>query len=234
MTATPLQSTVVLAQPSSNLAYTDIVMTSTQTHVQDQLQRKHEELQQLIAQQQEELRRVSEQLLMARYGLLPSLPTASNTALIDTVERNIQNQSLAEFNVCNQQLNNTMDTGSPPSSTRQITNADICSASDEAISYIDLKPSSSSNVGLEYIMHNYQQHQNVQGLASDQRSVHSMSSMQQQQHLPSGSGMQEQPLPELNVYNQQLNNAMDTCTSSSGRQIGKKNLINFLWAFVLK
>lgn len=48
-------------------------MTTTQTHIQDQLQRKHEELQQLIVQQQEELRRVSEQLLMARYGLLPSI-----------------------------------------------------------------------------------------------------------------------------------------------------------------
>lgn len=33
------------------------------------MQRKHEELQQLIVHQQDELRRVSEQLLMARYGL---------------------------------------------------------------------------------------------------------------------------------------------------------------------
>lgn len=48
-------------------------MTSTQTHMQEQLQRKHEELQQLIVQQQDELRRVSEQLLMARYGLVPSI-----------------------------------------------------------------------------------------------------------------------------------------------------------------
>nr|CAD7573817.1 unnamed protein product [Timema californicum] len=48
-------------------------ITITQTHIQDELQRKHEELQQLIVQQQEELRRVSEQLFMARYGLLPSL-----------------------------------------------------------------------------------------------------------------------------------------------------------------
>lgn len=48
-------------------------MTTAQSQLQDQLQRKHEQLQQLIVQQQEELRRVSEQLLMARYGLLPSL-----------------------------------------------------------------------------------------------------------------------------------------------------------------
>lgn len=49
-------------------------MSSAQSQIQDQLQRKHEELQQLILQQQEELRRVSEQLVMARYGILsPSL-----------------------------------------------------------------------------------------------------------------------------------------------------------------
>ncbi|GLV45670.1 Clock [Carabus blaptoides fortunei] len=41
-------------------------------HLQAQLQRKHAELQAIIGQQQAELRRVSEQLLMARLGLLPS------------------------------------------------------------------------------------------------------------------------------------------------------------------
>jgi hypothetical protein len=46
------------------------VLTTSQSQVQEQLQRKHEELQQLIMQQQEELKRVSEQLLMAQYGLL--------------------------------------------------------------------------------------------------------------------------------------------------------------------
>lgn len=54
------------------LLHRGIVLTSTQSHIQEQLQRKHKELQQLIIQQQEELRRVSEQLLMARtYGHLP-------------------------------------------------------------------------------------------------------------------------------------------------------------------
>lgn len=50
-----------------------MVMTSSQGHIQEQLQRKHEELQDMFVQQQEELRHVSEQLLMARYGLLPPL-----------------------------------------------------------------------------------------------------------------------------------------------------------------
>lgn len=39
--------------------------------MQMDLQRKHAELQAIIGQQQAELRRVSEQLLMARLGLLP-------------------------------------------------------------------------------------------------------------------------------------------------------------------
>ena len=49
-----------------------LVMTPAQSQLQEQLQRKHEELQQLIYQQQQELRLVSDQLLMARYGLLPA------------------------------------------------------------------------------------------------------------------------------------------------------------------
>ncbi|XP_071446842.1 circadian locomoter output cycles protein kaput [Hetaerina americana] len=55
-----------VAPPSHHL-----VMTCAQSAMQDRLQRKHAALQRLIVQQQEELRRVSEQLVMARYGLYP-------------------------------------------------------------------------------------------------------------------------------------------------------------------
>lgn len=65
-------------QALPELLHPGIVMTSNQTHIQEQLQRKHEELQQLIVHQQEELRRVSEQLLMARYGLMPSIVVPFN------------------------------------------------------------------------------------------------------------------------------------------------------------
>ncbi len=54
-----------------------MVLTPSQNQIQDHLQRKHEELQKLIVQQQDELRRVSEQLFMARYGLLPSIVNVS-------------------------------------------------------------------------------------------------------------------------------------------------------------
>ncbi|XP_050443431.1 circadian locomoter output cycles protein kaput-like [Adelges cooleyi] len=48
------------------------VSPSPENIIQDQLQRKQEQLQKTIVKQQEELRKVSEQLLMARCGILPS------------------------------------------------------------------------------------------------------------------------------------------------------------------
>lgn len=56
----------LLFQSVDNLA-----ISQAHTQIQADLQRKHAELQAMIGQQQQELRRVSEQLLMARLGLLP-------------------------------------------------------------------------------------------------------------------------------------------------------------------
>ncbi|KAJ8983465.1 hypothetical protein NQ317_014923 [Molorchus minor] len=63
----------------------NLVMSPVVEHSQLQvdLQRKHAELQAMIGQQQQELRRVSEQLLMAKLGLLPNAqpqPVVSNAA----------------------------------------------------------------------------------------------------------------------------------------------------------
>ena len=46
-----------------------IVLTPEQQQLQEQLRRKHAELQQHIFRQQEELRQVNQQLLMAEYGM---------------------------------------------------------------------------------------------------------------------------------------------------------------------
>ncbi|XP_045490297.1 circadian locomoter output cycles protein kaput isoform X2 [Pieris rapae] len=54
------------------------VIVSDQTQIQGQLQRKHEELQQMIVRQQEELRQVKEQLLLARLGMLQPLINVQN------------------------------------------------------------------------------------------------------------------------------------------------------------
>lgn len=62
-------------QPSPD--YVPSIISPAQNQVQDHLQRKHEELQRLIVQQQDELRRVSEQLFMARYGIIPSIVNVS-------------------------------------------------------------------------------------------------------------------------------------------------------------
>lgn len=51
------------------------VMSPAQNQIQDHMQRtrRHEELQKLIVQQQDELRRLSEQLFIDRYGIIPSI-----------------------------------------------------------------------------------------------------------------------------------------------------------------
>lgn len=76
LTAIPVEpvftaSTTVLSplQNPSEYEHPSVILRPAQNHFQDHLQRKHEELQKMIAQQQDELRRVSEQLFMARYGL---------------------------------------------------------------------------------------------------------------------------------------------------------------------
>lgn len=71
--ATSTTFSTVPIQQSSDYVHSNVVLTSAQNQIQDHLQRKHEELQQLIVQQQDELRRVSEQLFIARYGIVPSV-----------------------------------------------------------------------------------------------------------------------------------------------------------------
>ncbi|XP_011645682.1 circadian locomoter output cycles protein kaput isoform X2 [Pogonomyrmex barbatus] len=68
----PILSTV----PTHEMLQQDIVMTTAQNQIQDELQRKREEIQQMIVHKQEELRRVSEQLFIARYGILTPLLNA--------------------------------------------------------------------------------------------------------------------------------------------------------------
>ncbi|XP_070153011.1 circadian locomoter output cycles protein kaput isoform X2 [Polyergus mexicanus] len=75
--ATPAASILSTVPTHEMLHQQGIVMTPAQNQIQDELQRKHEELQQLIVHQQEELRRVSEQLFIARYGILTPLLNAS-------------------------------------------------------------------------------------------------------------------------------------------------------------
>ncbi|XP_038216199.1 circadian locomoter output cycles protein kaput isoform X3 [Zerene cesonia] len=55
-----------------------VIVSSDQAQIQEQLQRKHEELQQMIVRQQEELRQVKEQLLLARLGMLQPLINVQN------------------------------------------------------------------------------------------------------------------------------------------------------------
>lgn len=149
-----------------------IVMTTTQSHIQDQLQRKHEELQQLIVHQQEELRRVSEQLLMARYGLLPSIvnvalpfnsighvprTSQSHGNISSTSVTSSGHQSILHIDNAASTANNQMNHCN--SAIEQIDNqGNIQSQNDEIISYIELQ-SNSNRANSEHSMASLHEHQ---------------------------------------------------------------------------
>lgn len=85
LTAIPVQpvfsATATVISPSHSAppeyVHSNVVLAQNQNQIQNHLQRKHEELQKLIVQQQDELRRVSEQIFMARYGIIPSIVNVS-------------------------------------------------------------------------------------------------------------------------------------------------------------
>uniref|UniRef100_U5EHU6 Putative clock n=1 Tax=Corethrella appendiculata TaxID=1370023 RepID=U5EHU6_9DIPT len=98
--AFPAAAAVLSPLPPSSSSYSNsnMVLTPSQNHVQEQLQRKHEELQYLIVQQQEELRRVQEQLLMARYNILPSIVNVPpySTASVSSSNNSPYHQPLSQ------------------------------------------------------------------------------------------------------------------------------------------
>ncbi|KAL1456573.1 hypothetical protein WDU94_001294 [Cyamophila willieti] len=74
----PSHSPISPASLVTSMSNQRMPVPSIESHnIQYELQRKHEQLQQMIVQQQEELRRVSEQLIMAKYGLLPAMLNTS-------------------------------------------------------------------------------------------------------------------------------------------------------------
>ncbi|CAG9855665.1 unnamed protein product [Phyllotreta striolata] len=85
--AIPVQSLITNFPPAGVISpiqqVDNMVISPAQTQFQADLQRKHAELQAIIGHQQQELRRVSEQLLMARLGLIqgaqPVQPAAYQT-----------------------------------------------------------------------------------------------------------------------------------------------------------
>ncbi|GAB1861086.1 Circadian locomoter output cycles protein kaput [Camponotus japonicus] len=164
--AAPILSTV----PTHEMLHQQgIVMTPAQNQIQDELQRKHEELQQLIVHQQEELRRVSEQLFIARYGILTPLLNAS-------ISYNPSNPC-QQANRCN--TNNT-NVQLPTSSNVQSVNVlpipitvPVPIVPTELFSQsLQVSPSSNST------------HGNVGAIIQTQQQQHSQLQHQQQQQVP--------------------------------------------------
>lgn len=63
-----MQGVPVVTLPAGLVAREAIIMTSAQRTLHEQLRLKHSQLQRQIMAQQEELRRISEQLLLVQYG----------------------------------------------------------------------------------------------------------------------------------------------------------------------
>lgn len=79
-------------------------MSSSQSQIQSQLQRKHEELQQAIYEQQRELQRVSEQLHIARYGAssilnVPNFSEIQAPYFVGSVDPNIDQSVIRHVNL---------------------------------------------------------------------------------------------------------------------------------------
>lgn len=217
-------------------------MTSTQSHIQDQLQRKHEELQQLIVQQQEELRRVSEQLLMARYGLLPSIvnvavpfnPIGSAPSRTSQSHANITSTSVnpSEHQSILQIDNGATNANNPLNhcdlAIEQIdSHGDIQSNNDGIISYMELQ-STSNAANLEPSMEEHSmasllEHQRLQSqerrardptwdLQSNQQLVH-------MQHPPQSGNVQVPNLPQNSHLQIETANVQQLQRDSSGRHM---------------
>ncbi|XP_014369979.2 circadian locomoter output cycles protein kaput isoform X2 [Papilio machaon] len=95
-----------------------VIVSPDQTQIQrqEQLQRKHEELQQMIVRQQEELRQVKEQLMLARLGILQPLVNVPNAYA--AIEDNEQSQHIpAQITYDDSQGRVAPDYQEPPSST---------------------------------------------------------------------------------------------------------------------
>ncbi|XP_043276854.1 circadian locomoter output cycles protein kaput isoform X2 [Venturia canescens] len=166
----------------------NINLTTAQNRIQDELQRKHEELQQLIVHQQEELRRVSEQLFIARYGILSPLINSGSS----------YNVALAQPSGPS---NNSSDAGEAlnSSSNHPIQGINILPAPDQlSAPTVPMGPFQHSttalsvnNVGLPLQQHHHHHHHHHHHPQSEQQQQpppqQQQASAQQQQH-PDGQG----------------------------------------------
>ncbi|XP_053952767.1 circadian locomoter output cycles protein kaput [Anastrepha ludens] len=188
-----------------------VVMTPTQTQLQDQLQRKHDELQKLIMHQQDELRMVSEQLLLARYTLLQPMvpinynaPTNNNRANFNFSSESTMEQ---QFN----QLGFTMNSAEQLQETagQQMMMQQLQQQQQHNMPHLPSQQQQMHN-------HNHQQHtsqhhhqqqqqQNHQQQVSQlqQLSSHQQQPQQQQQQQPQQQ-QQQQPQQQLNILSRSV------------------------------
>jgi circadian locomoter output cycles kaput protein len=179
--------------PPADYVHSNVVLSPAQNHFQDHLQRRHEELQKIIMQQQDELRRVSEQLLFTKYGIIPVNVQVPFVTTIDSTE---QNQELSsESSPCMSSSSHMMHSNyyeqNPPQNVQMVVppyqqqqmmsghhHDPIMSQHTTQLqqNYGELKPIESSD-GSDYLQSSNQQQQQSQ----QQQQQHQQQQQQQQQ-----------------------------------------------------
>jgi circadian locomoter output cycles kaput protein len=170
----PVATNIAHISQATEYLPANLVMTPAQNQIQDELQRKHEELQHLIVQQQEELRRVSEQLLMARYGLLP----------YGADDNSGQQQPPPQQQICD----STELVHLQPQQLGQQPGIEQVQLGQEMISYMQLTPVSTSHLLQPSTSHSLSQHSSPQHQRQQQQHHH----QQQQQHQHQQQQLQQQ------------------------------------------
>lgn len=218
-------------QPAPEFVHSSgVALSPAQNQMQSHLQRKHEELQKLIVQQQDELRRVSEQLFIARYGMPPpvvniSLPFPVSSDQPDSgsdVGHSVVN---APSHIYHEQHPQMLHHLQVPSQNLQSPHIQIHqqSQSHHVIHQPPLLP-------IQYEMNTKKQHSN-EAPSTDRENVDIMQYMQHQshsqaipqQHIQSNDSFQQLPFELMNSQAQILFSTRSTSDGGNNPSSSKWN-----------
>lgn len=175
---------------SSDFLHSNVVLTPAQNQIQEQLQRKHEKLQKVIVQQQEELRRVSEQLYITTYGINS---TIVNVPYSNTSDGRYHQPNYNQPQICPAPSSNMHQLQIPSQIHGQIEHLERKELSQDncsEVSYLQLQPVS---VSPSHLMPNTLSHHSMQSHHSSS-SQHLQGQQHQQVNLMTQSEVESTPL----------------------------------------
>lgn len=171
----------------SEYLHSNVVLTPAQNQIQEHLQRKHEKLQKVIVQQQEELRRVSEQLYITTYGInstIVNVPLPFSNSTDARYHQSTYNQP--QICPAPSAISNMHQLQIPPQIHGQIEHLERIELSQEGscseVSYLQLQP---VPVSPSHLMPNTLSHHSIQShLSSNSQQMQGQQGqLQQHQHV---------------------------------------------------